>query len=111
MTSAKPFCLLQHFFVARMDMSVDSRPGEGHNEVVELNVHTEDKGPKNPHGAESVPLSSSFSMTILRAILPVCSLIGYYPVHPCKLIGTCRKETGTRKECTTGPPYEGFNVL
>lgn len=39
-----------------MDMSVDSRPGEGHNEVVELNVHTEDKGPKNPHGTRRFPI-------------------------------------------------------
>ncbi|CAI5484567.1 unnamed protein product [Closterium sp. Yama58-4] len=39
----------QHFFVARMDMAVDCRPGEQANQVVELNVRMEGEGPHNPH--------------------------------------------------------------
>ncbi|CAI5491987.1 unnamed protein product, partial [Closterium sp. Naga37s-1] len=39
----------QHFFVARMDMAVDCRPGEQANQVVELNVRMESEGPHNPH--------------------------------------------------------------
>ncbi|GJP67547.1 hypothetical protein CLOP_g24357 [Closterium sp. NIES-67] len=39
----------QHFFVARMDMAVDCRPGEKSNQVVELNVRMEKEGPHNPH--------------------------------------------------------------
>eukprot|EP00899_Mesostigma_viride_P013214 jgi/Mesvir1/21894/Mv01962-RA.2 len=48
----------QHFFVARMDMAVDSnRAGDahagdvwGHNRVVEVNVAQEAEGAGNPHG-------------------------------------------------------------
>ncbi|KAI3666889.1 hypothetical protein L6452_41929 [Arctium lappa] len=32
----------QHFFVACMDMSVDCKHGESHNQVVELNVKVEE---------------------------------------------------------------------
>ncbi|CAI5460660.1 unnamed protein product [Closterium sp. Yama58-4] len=39
----------QHFFVARMDMAVDCRPGETANQVVEVNVRAETDGPHNPH--------------------------------------------------------------
>ncbi|GBG88580.1 hypothetical protein CBR_g48049 [Chara braunii] len=39
----------QHFFVARLDMAVDSKPGEGHNQVVEVNVRSDEPGPANPH--------------------------------------------------------------
>ncbi|KAJ7558793.1 hypothetical protein O6H91_04G056000 [Diphasiastrum complanatum] len=39
----------QHFFVARLDMAVDSKPGEAANQVVEVNVRSEKKGPENPH--------------------------------------------------------------
>lgn len=39
----------QHFFVARMDMAVDCKPGEPVNQVVELNVKVEEPGPNNIH--------------------------------------------------------------
>ncbi|XP_024515532.1 uncharacterized protein LOC9640771 [Selaginella moellendorffii] len=39
----------QHFFVARMNMAVDSKPGEAENQVVEVNVVPEPPGPNNPH--------------------------------------------------------------
>ncbi|KAK6148314.1 hypothetical protein DH2020_019226 [Rehmannia glutinosa] len=39
----------QHFFVARMDMSVDCKPGEMHNQVVEVNVRIEEPGKDNVH--------------------------------------------------------------
>ncbi|KAL4586964.1 hypothetical protein LXL04_011612 [Taraxacum kok-saghyz] len=39
----------QHFFVARMDMSVDCKPGESHNQVVELDVKVEEPGDANVH--------------------------------------------------------------
>ncbi|KAL8106358.1 hypothetical protein AgCh_029942 [Apium graveolens] len=39
----------QHFFVARMDMAVDCKPGEAHNQVVEVNVIVEEPGENNVH--------------------------------------------------------------
>ncbi|KAI5329737.1 hypothetical protein L3X38_029134 [Prunus dulcis] len=36
----------QHFFVARMDMSVDCKPGLAYNQVVEVNVKAEQSGEK-----------------------------------------------------------------
>ncbi|KNA18417.1 hypothetical protein SOVF_070680 isoform A [Spinacia oleracea] len=39
----------QHFFVARMDMAVDCKPGEALNQVVEVNVKVEDPGQHNVH--------------------------------------------------------------
>ncbi|KAL0385125.1 UNVERIFIED_CONTAM: Primary amine oxidase [Sesamum radiatum] len=39
----------QHFFVARMDMAVDSKPGEMHNQVVEVNLRVEEPGKDNVH--------------------------------------------------------------
>ncbi|KAL0417181.1 UNVERIFIED_CONTAM: Primary amine oxidase [Sesamum latifolium] len=39
----------QHFFVARMDMAVDCKPGEAHNQVVEVNVRVEEPGNDNVH--------------------------------------------------------------
>nr|DAD30826.1 TPA_asm: hypothetical protein HUJ06_009677 [Nelumbo nucifera] len=39
----------QHFFVARMDMAVDCKPGEPFNQVVELNVKVEEPGKDNVH--------------------------------------------------------------
>ncbi|WVZ19731.1 hypothetical protein V8G54_007053 [Vigna mungo] len=39
----------QHFFVARMDMSVDSKPGEALNQVVEVNMKIEEPGENNVH--------------------------------------------------------------
>ncbi|KAB5537517.1 hypothetical protein DKX38_015050 [Salix brachista] len=39
----------QHFFVARMDMAVDCRPGETFNQVVEVNVKIEEPGKDNVH--------------------------------------------------------------
>ncbi|KAK2997903.1 hypothetical protein RJ639_024793, partial [Escallonia herrerae] len=45
----------QHFFVARMDMAVDSKPGEAHNQtkfsvqVVEVDVKVEEPGENNAH--------------------------------------------------------------
>ncbi|RDX76497.1 maoI, partial [Mucuna pruriens] len=37
----------QHFFVARMDMAVDSKPGDALNQVVEINVKVEEPGENN----------------------------------------------------------------
>lgn len=39
----------QHFFVARMDMAVDCKPGEPVNQVVEVNVKVEEPGLNNIH--------------------------------------------------------------
>ncbi|XP_047309403.1 copper methylamine oxidase-like [Impatiens glandulifera] len=39
----------QHFFVARMNMSVDSKTGEPCNQVVELNLKVEEPGMNNVH--------------------------------------------------------------
>ncbi|KAJ8438534.1 hypothetical protein Cgig2_024623 [Carnegiea gigantea] len=39
----------QHFFVARMDMAVDCKPGEALNQVVELNVKVAEPGNDNVH--------------------------------------------------------------
>ncbi|XP_045833331.1 copper methylamine oxidase-like isoform X1 [Trifolium pratense] len=39
----------QHFFVARMDMAVDCKPGEAFNQVVEVNVKVEEPGKNNVH--------------------------------------------------------------
>ncbi|CAD6260532.1 unnamed protein product [Miscanthus lutarioriparius] len=39
----------QHFFVARMDMAVDCKPNEAHNQVVEVNVKVESAGTHNVH--------------------------------------------------------------
>ncbi|KAG2409350.1 Primary amine oxidase [Vigna angularis] len=39
----------QHFFVARMDMAVDCKPGEAFNQVVEMNVKVEEPGDNNIH--------------------------------------------------------------
>ncbi|KAK4257031.1 hypothetical protein QN277_006676 [Acacia crassicarpa] len=39
----------QHFFVARMDMAVDSKPGEAFNQVVEINLRVEKPGDDNVH--------------------------------------------------------------
>lgn len=39
----------QHFFVARMDMAVDCKPGESFNQVVEVDVKVEEPGEKNVH--------------------------------------------------------------
>ncbi|KAK7361634.1 hypothetical protein VNO77_03705 [Canavalia gladiata] len=39
----------QHFFVARMDMAVDCKPGEAFNQVVEVNVKVEEPGDNNVH--------------------------------------------------------------
>ncbi|CAN4076954.1 unnamed protein product [Withania somnifera] len=39
----------QHFFVARMNMAVDCKPGEAHNQVVEVNVKVEEPGKENVH--------------------------------------------------------------
>ncbi|XP_070033576.1 diamine oxidase [copper-containing] 1, peroxisomal-like isoform X3 [Nicotiana tomentosiformis] len=39
----------QHFFVARMNMAVDCKPGEAHNQVVEVNVRVEEPGKENVH--------------------------------------------------------------
>nr|UNJ44780.1 copper-containing amine oxidase 2 [Heliotropium indicum] len=39
----------QHFFVARMDMAIDCRPGEAHNQVVEVNVKIDEPGKDNVH--------------------------------------------------------------
>ncbi|KAG5236208.1 copper amine oxidase [Salix suchowensis] len=39
----------QHFFVSRMDMAVDCRPGETFNQVVEVNVKIEEPGKDNVH--------------------------------------------------------------
>ncbi|KAL7602971.1 diamine oxidase [copper-containing] 1, peroxisomal [Lactuca sativa] len=39
----------QHFFVARMDMAVDCKPGEAYNQVVEVDVKVEEPGKDNVH--------------------------------------------------------------
>ncbi|KAG5602429.1 hypothetical protein H5410_033799 [Solanum commersonii] len=39
----------QHFFVARMNMAVDCKPGEAHNQVVEVNLKVEEPGKENVH--------------------------------------------------------------
>ncbi|KAM6570100.1 hypothetical protein CsatB_018085 [Cannabis sativa] len=39
----------QHFFVARMDMAVDCKPGETNNQVVEVDVKVEEPGENNVH--------------------------------------------------------------
>ncbi|KAE8124304.1 hypothetical protein FH972_019203 [Carpinus fangiana] len=39
----------QHFFVARLDMAVDCKPGEAFNQVVEVNVKVEEPGENNVH--------------------------------------------------------------
>ncbi|XP_021891888.1 LOW QUALITY PROTEIN: uncharacterized protein LOC110810124 [Carica papaya] len=39
----------QHFFVARMDMAVDCKPGETFNQVVEVDVKVEEPGENNVH--------------------------------------------------------------
>ncbi|KAJ0048747.1 hypothetical protein Pint_15526 [Pistacia integerrima] len=39
----------QHFFVARMDMAIDCKPGEALNQVVEVNVKVEEPGGSNVH--------------------------------------------------------------
>ncbi|KAJ9708820.1 hypothetical protein PVL29_000702 [Vitis rotundifolia] len=39
----------QHFFVARMDMAVDCKPGETFNQVVEVDVKVEEPGKNNVH--------------------------------------------------------------
>ncbi|RYR59305.1 hypothetical protein Ahy_A05g025176 isoform A [Arachis hypogaea] len=39
----------QHFFVARMDMAVDCKPGEAFNQVVEVDVKVEEPGKDNVH--------------------------------------------------------------
>ncbi|OMO80089.1 Copper amine oxidase [Corchorus olitorius] len=39
----------QHFFVARMDMAVDCKPGETFNQVVEVNLKVEEPGKDNVH--------------------------------------------------------------
>ncbi|KAG5604732.1 hypothetical protein H5410_026224 [Solanum commersonii] len=39
----------QHFFVARMDMAVDCKSGESHNQVVEVNARVEPPGENNVH--------------------------------------------------------------
>lgn len=39
----------QHFFVARMDMAVDCKPGEAFNQVVEVNAKVEEPGENNVH--------------------------------------------------------------
>ncbi|CAI9269085.1 unnamed protein product [Lactuca saligna] len=39
----------QHFFVARMDMAVDCKPGEAYNQVVEVDVKVEEPGKENVH--------------------------------------------------------------
>ncbi|MED6109100.1 hypothetical protein PIB30_030533 [Stylosanthes scabra] len=39
----------QHFFVARMDMAVDCKPGEAYNQVVEVDVKVEEVGKSNVH--------------------------------------------------------------
>nr|QWQ66222.1 copper amine oxidase 2 [Phlegmariurus tetrastichus] len=39
----------QHFFIARMNMTVDCKPGEAANQVVEVDVVAEEPGPHNPN--------------------------------------------------------------
>ncbi|CAI0390409.1 unnamed protein product [Linum tenue] len=45
----------QHFFVARMDMAVDCKPGEAFNQVVEMNVKVEEPGKDNVHNNAFYP--------------------------------------------------------
>ncbi|XP_019164456.1 PREDICTED: uncharacterized protein LOC109160628 isoform X2 [Ipomoea nil] len=54
----------QHFFVARMNMAVDSKPGEAHNQVVEVNVRVEEPGNENVHNNAFYPQE-----TLLRSEL------------------------------------------
>nr|GLL36161.1 hypothetical protein DM860_011308 [Ipomoea trifida] len=54
----------QHFFVARMNMAVDSKPGEAHNQVVEVNVRIEEAGNENVHNNAFYPQE-----TLLRSEL------------------------------------------
>nr|GME13232.1 copper methylamine oxidase-like isoform X3 [Ipomoea batatas] len=54
----------QHFFVARLNMAVDSKPGEAHNQVVEINVRAEEAGNKNVHNNAFYP-----EETLLRSEL------------------------------------------
>ncbi|KAE8705255.1 hypothetical protein F3Y22_tig00110429pilonHSYRG00386 [Hibiscus syriacus] len=39
----------QHFFVARMNMAIDCKPGEAFNQVVEVNAKVEEPGESNIH--------------------------------------------------------------
>ncbi|GFZ07840.1 copper amine oxidase family protein [Actinidia rufa] len=63
----------QHFFVARMDMSVDCKPGEAYNQVVEVNVKVEEPGKNNIHNnafyAEETLLKSE--LQAMRDINPL----------------------------------------
>ncbi|XP_031092872.1 uncharacterized protein LOC115997457 isoform X2 [Ipomoea triloba] len=54
----------QHFFVVRLNMAVDSKPGEAHNQVVEINVRAEEHGNKNVHNNAFYP-----EETLLRSEL------------------------------------------
>ncbi|KAJ7953563.1 Amine oxidase [Quillaja saponaria] len=45
----------QHFFVARMDMSVDCKPGEAFNQVVEVDLKVEAPGKDNVHNNAFYP--------------------------------------------------------
>ncbi|RAL47570.1 hypothetical protein DM860_011308 [Cuscuta australis] len=54
----------QHFFVARMNMSVDCKPAEAHNQVVEMNVRVEAEGDENVHNNAFYP-----EETLLRSEL------------------------------------------
>ncbi|CAH9104449.1 unnamed protein product [Cuscuta europaea] len=56
--------LHQHFFVARMNMSVDCKPAEAHNQVVEMNVRVEEAGDDNVHNNAFYP-----EETLLRSEL------------------------------------------
>ncbi|CAI0450864.1 unnamed protein product [Linum tenue] len=57
----------QHFFVARMNMAVDCRPGEAYNQVAEVNVKVEAPGENNMHNnafyAEETVLRSESQAT------------------------------------------------
>ncbi|CAI0451545.1 unnamed protein product [Linum tenue] len=57
----------QHFFVARMNMAVDCRPGEAYNQVAEVNVKVEAPGENNAHNnafyAEETVLRSESQAT------------------------------------------------
>ncbi|KAJ8748075.1 hypothetical protein K2173_012235 [Erythroxylum novogranatense] len=57
----------QHFFVARMDMAVDCKPGESFNQVVEVDVKVEKPGEANVHNnafyAEEKLLKSELQAT------------------------------------------------
>ncbi|KAL6973174.1 D-amino acid oxidase [Sarracenia purpurea var. burkii] len=63
----------QHFFVARMDMAVDCKPGEAYNQVVEVNVKAEEPGKNNIHNnafyAEETLLKSE--LQAMRNINPL----------------------------------------